>query len=86
VQLNASEFRAIIRKLPNMDMGDQIYFFMNGLRSNTVRIQVSLRSPTTLEEAIQAAHTADQLSNSSGYGSDILRNSMTPSPPPPMIP
>jgi hypothetical protein len=86
VQLYASEFRATIRKLPNMDMGDQIYFFMNGLRSNTVRIQVSLRSPTTLEEAIQAAHTADQLIISSGYDSDTPRNSMTPLPPAPMIP
>jgi hypothetical protein len=44
-----------------MDMGDQIYFFMNGLRSNTVRIQVSLRSPTSMNQIQQEDSEGEEL-------------------------
>jgi hypothetical protein len=59
VETYASEFRAIIRKLPKMDVGDRIYFFINGLANASTRREVEIRKCQTLDEAVQVAHSAD---------------------------
>lgn len=61
IQQYASEFRRIVRKLPRLDKDDQVYFFISGIQSVDVRRAVQLQNPKTLDLAIQAAHSVEQL-------------------------
>jgi hypothetical protein len=84
VQQYASEFRNVVRKLPNMDMEDQVYFFINGLKSPEVQMQVNLRAPASLDDAIQDAHNAELRSMSSpayGFRVNTPRQNILPVPP-----
>jgi hypothetical protein len=51
-----------MRKLPKLDVEDQIYYFFSaGLRSVQAKREIAFRKPATLDEAIHIADTSEQL-------------------------
>jgi hypothetical protein len=71
VETYASEYRAIMRKLPNMDTGDRVYFFTQGLANASTRREVEIRRCRTLDEAVQVAHSADNARSPDPIARDI---------------
>ncbi len=54
VALYTHEFRRLLRRVPTLDKGTALHWFVKGLESDTSK-EVKLRQPTTLEAAISTA-------------------------------
>jgi Retrotransposon gag protein/Zinc knuckle len=56
----ADEFRKLILRVPDLSVDEQVNRFIHGLKPH-IRIQVALREPTTLDQAVRVADTCDRL-------------------------
>jgi len=61
----ASQYTGLMLQLPQMDEGTRVHFFIRGLKP-TVKVQVALHQPQSLDAAISLAMAADTLLFSSG--------------------
>ena len=61
VQKYAQEFREIMRELPHMHEEDRIDHFTRKLKNAEIRKEIDLRSPATLDEAINIADRYDTI-------------------------
>ena len=57
VEEYVGEFRSILRQIKDMNAPDQIHAFVHGLRDSSVRQEVEVRDPNTLDDAIVIAST-----------------------------
>jgi hypothetical protein len=60
VKAYADEFQTLLIQIPNMGPEDQLDRFIRGLKDK-VRIELELREPTTLAEAIRIAEKLDMI-------------------------
>lgn len=68
VQAYANDFQALLLQIPDMGSADQLDRFIRGLK-NDIRIEVELREPKTLAEAIRIADRFDTIT----FNAQVLR-------------